>query len=196
MLTDARAIHLCIDMQRIFAEETQWHTPTLFDIVPNIARIVAEKPGHTIFARFTVPHTPDLATGSWQTYYRRWSSLTGANLDPGMIELVEPLAALAEGEEIFDKPTYSLFGHSHLDQRLKARKADTLVITGVETDICVLATVFDAVDLGYRVILVRDAVTSSSLESHKATLELVLPRMPQQITIAGTADVIASWSCA
>jgi nicotinamidase-related amidase len=196
MLTGTCAVHLCIDMQRIFAEETQWHTPTLLDIVPNVARIVAEKPGHTIFARFIVPLTPDHAAGSWQTYYRHWSSLTGANLAPGMIDLIQPLAALAVSEEILDKPTYSLFGDNGLEQRLRARKADTLIITGVETDVCVLATIFDAVDRGYRVILVRDGVTSSSHESHKATLELILPRMPQQITIAPTADVIRSWSCA
>jgi nicotinamidase-related amidase len=32
-----------------------------------------------------------------------------------------------------------------------------LTVTGSETDVCVLATVLDAVDLGYRVIVVRDA---------------------------------------
>jgi hypothetical protein len=35
----------------------------------------------------------------------------------------------------------------------RQRKADSLVITGAETDVCVLAAVLDAVDLGYRIIL-------------------------------------------
>ena len=60
MLRGANAVHLCIDMRRIFAEETEWHTPTLVDIAPNIARIVKAKPGRTIFARFIVPETPEL----------------------------------------------------------------------------------------------------------------------------------------
>jgi nicotinamidase-related amidase len=194
MLRGLNAVHLCIDMQRIFAEQTEWHTPTLFDIVPNIARIVEAKPRHTIFARFIVPQTPDAANGSWRTYYRRWSSLTGARMDPGLIELVEPLAGLARNEEILDKPTYSLFGENGLEERLKARNADTLIVTGVETDVCVLATVFDAVDRGYHTIIVRDAVTSSSIESHQATMDLLLPRFPQQIVMADTADVIESWN--
>ena len=38
--------------------------------------------------------------------------------------------------------------------------------SGSETDVCVLATVLDAVDIGYRVIVVRDAICSSSDEGH------------------------------
>ena len=34
---------------------------------------------------------------------------------------------------------------------------DTLVITGGETDVCVLATMLGAIDWGFRVILVMDA---------------------------------------
>jgi nicotinamidase-related amidase len=39
-------------------------------------------------------------------------------------------------------------------------EADGLIISGSETDVCVLATVLAAVDLGYRVIVVRDGVSS------------------------------------
>jgi nicotinamidase-related amidase len=50
--------------------------------------------------------------------------------------------------------------------------ADGLIVTGSETDVCVLSTVMSAVDLGYRVILVRDAVCSSSDAGHEALLSL------------------------
>src|SRR5580704_8356992 len=40
---------------------------------------------------------------------------------------------------------------------LREREADALIISGSEADVCVLATVLSAVDLGYRVIVVRDA---------------------------------------
>jgi hypothetical protein len=40
-------------------------------------------------------------------------------------------------------------------------------MTGSETDICVLATALSAVDLGYRVVIVRDALCSSSDEGHE-----------------------------
>ncbi|GLS31007.1 hypothetical protein GCM10007937_27160 [Mesorhizobium albiziae] len=53
-----------------------------------------------------------------------------------------------------------------------------------------LATVLDAVDLGFPVVVLGDAVASSSEQSHRATLDLLLPRMPQQITVAATAEVL------
>ena len=37
-----------------------------------------------------------------------------------------------------------------------------LVLSGAETDICVLSTALDAIDFGYRVILVEDVLCSSS----------------------------------
>jgi hypothetical protein len=45
-----------------------------------------------------------------------------------------------------------------------------LIISGGETDVCVLAAVMDAVDAGYRVVLAEDALCSVSDESHDAML--------------------------
>ncbi|MBB4232749.1 isochorismate hydrolase [Rhizobium mongolense] len=43
----------------------------------------------------------------------------------------------------------------HAAPMLQAQPVETLVITGGETDVCVMAT---TIDLGYRVICVEDAV--------------------------------------
>jgi nicotinamidase-related amidase len=51
---------------------------------------------------------------------------------------------------------------------LRGLKADTLIVSGGETDICLLATVRGAVDRGYRVALATDALCSSSNETHEA----------------------------
>ena len=80
-----------------------------------------------------------------------------------------------------------------LAARLKAENADTLLITGSETDVCVLASVLGAVDCGYRVIVVRDAVCSSSDESHDALLELYHRRFSIQIEVAEAEEIIRSW---
>jgi nicotinamidase-related amidase len=44
------------------------------------------------------------------------------------------------------------------------------VITGAETDVCVLSTVLNAVDLGFRVVIVEDALCSSSDVGHDALM--------------------------
>lgn len=68
-----------------------------------------------------------------------------------------------------------------------------MIVTGSETDVCVLATVLDAVDLGYRVIVVRDAVCSSSDEGHEALLELYHRRYSEQIETADAEQILSRW---
>jgi len=74
------------------------------------------------------------------------------------------------GECVLDKGRYSAFHRTDLDARLKASGIETLIICGVLTDVCVLASVFDAFALGYRVRLVSDACTTTTLAGHHAAL--------------------------
>lgn len=85
---------------------------------------------------------------------------------------VEILAALAPqpGEPVIDKPRYSAFHRTDLDLRLRRQGIRTLVVSGVLTDACVLATVQDAFALGYRVELIADACTSTTGAAHYAAL--------------------------
>jgi nicotinamidase-related amidase len=57
----------------------------------------------------------------------------------------------------------------------------------------VLATVLDAVDLGYRVILVKDAVCCSSDEGHDALMKMYHRRYTEQIEVADAAVVLERW---
>jgi nicotinamidase-related amidase len=54
-----RWCHLCIDMQRMFAEETLWHVDWMPRIIENVGRVVENSPHTTIFTRFIPP--PDAA---------------------------------------------------------------------------------------------------------------------------------------
>jgi nicotinamidase-related amidase len=56
-----------------------------------------------------------------------------------------------------------------------------------------LATVLGAVDLGYRVIGVRDAVCSSSDEGHDALMTLYHQRYTEQIEVADAATIMERW---
>ena len=78
---------------------------------------------------------------------------------------------------------------------LRRRRTDGLVITGAETDVCVLAAVLDAVDLGYRVVLATDALCSSSDATHDALLTLYRNRFGQQIETITSEALLASWNC-
>jgi nicotinamidase-related amidase len=76
---------------------------------------------------------------------------------------------------------------------LQHRGVDTLVITGAETEVCVLSTVLGAVDLGYRLIVVADALCSVSDATHDALMLLYRERFAQQIEVASTDTILEVW---
>jgi nicotinamidase-related amidase len=81
-----------------------------------------------------------------------------------------PRLAPRPGDCVIDKPRYSAFHRTELDARLKRLGIGRLMISGVLTDACVLATVLDAFALGYRVDLITDACTTTTRAAHYAAL--------------------------
>jgi nicotinamidase-related amidase len=67
---------------------------------------------------------------------------------------------------------------------------ETVVLTGGETDVCVLATALGAIDLGYRVVVLKDAVCSGADDTHDASLELLGDRFSVQLRIATTEQFL------
>ncbi|BAU75887.1 isochorismatase family cysteine hydrolase [Metapseudomonas furukawaii] len=88
------------------------------------------------------------------------------------VEILDALAP-APGDRVIDKPRYSAFHRTDLDSLLRERGIRRLIVTGVLTDACVLATVQDAFALGYRIDLIADACTSTTEAAHQAALLLM-----------------------
>ena len=80
-----------------------------------------------------------------------------------------------------------------MHEKLQQAGVDTILITGAETDVCVLAAVLGAVDLGYRVVVVTDAVCSSADGPHDNLLALYSDRFSQQVETADSQEVLSSW---
>lgn len=156
-------------------------------------RTRAVPPERTIFTRFMTPVKATDMPGVWQRYYDKWKDATGERIDPAMLELMPGLKALAPPATIIDKTRYSAFAGSTLLAHLSNRHADGIIVTGSETDVCVLATVLDAVDLGLRVILVRDGVCSSSDDGHDSLLALYHRRFSLQIETADAGEIMQQW---
>jgi len=84
-------------------------------------------------------------------------------------EIIPELAATA-GDFILPKRTYSSFHETGLDDLLRQFRADTVVLTGQHTNICLRHTTADAFFRGYHVIVPRDAVEAISDEDHESGL--------------------------
>jgi nicotinamidase-related amidase len=189
----ANAVHLCIDMQNLFAPGGPWATPWMEKALPHIKRVAAHSPERTVFTRFIPPANASEANGMWRAYYRKWSTVTRDRLNPDLMELVPELLGFVPPASVIDRMVYSAFGGGRLLGFLTKHHVDTLIISGGETDVCVLSTVLSAVDLGYRVILVEGALCSSSDESHAAILGLYRQRFDIQVSVADVEHILCLW---
>jgi nicotinamidase-related amidase len=126
----------------------------------------------------------------WRTYYEKWDVMTLERLGSEMVDLVPSLKAMVPPARIFDKMTYSPWTSGELHRVLAGEGVETLAISGGETDVCVLAAAIGAIDLGYRVILLKDAVCSGADDTHDASLELLGDRFSVQLEITSTEDFL------
>lgn len=130
----------------------------------------------------------------WAKYYNRWAAVTLENIDNRLVELLPPLARFVPPAQVLDKRVYSPWTEGRLDAQLRDTAVDTLVITGGETDVCVLATVIGAIDRGFRVVLVTDAICSSTDQTHDALMELYTKRFSEQVEAVRMEEVLANWN--
>ena len=115
------------------------------------------------------------------------------NLHPSMMELLPELMKFVPPAKIVDRRVFSALASTDLRALLTQEFTDALVFTGFETDVCVLATVLSAIDLGFRVILVKDALASSNEAGEKAALHQVFSRFDQQIEVIDIEELFGNW---
>jgi nicotinamidase-related amidase len=187
------AVHLCVDMQRIFARGGLCETPWMARVLPAIIDIVAQCPERTVFSRFITPASADEAPGQWQRYFFRWKAATRQVLDPAQLDLVGELARYVPPAAVVDKPAYSAFHRSRLANFMIERGVRSVIVSGAETDVCVLSTVLDAVNIGFRVVIVEDALCSSPDAGHDALMTMYRLRFTEQIDLVTAAELKEVW---
>lgn len=87
-------------------------------------------------------------------------------------ELIEELRP-APGEFVIDKPGFSAFADTSLGTLLTGRGIRSLVLTGVTANVCVLATLYGAIDRGYDCVTVGDAIAGADPASVETVLGLI-----------------------
>ena len=205
-LIPARTALLVIDMQRDFLSPKGYAAHAGIDIAPLVAAIApiqkllaVARPAGLLIVHTREGHVPDLS--DCPPYKLERSRRAGAEVgskgplgrllvrgEPGhdFIDTLRPL----ENELIIDKPGYSAFVHTTLQQILTKKGIETLILTGVTTEVCVSSTLRSAVDLGYRCITVSDASASGDPSLHKASLAMIGVEGGIFGEVATTAEVV------
>jgi nicotinamidase-related amidase len=96
-------------------------------------------------------------------------------LPAGFADLAPGLAN--PGDILITKSTWGAFFMTDLDSELKNRGVSTIVLGGVATHIGVEATARQAWELGYELVIARDATTSLAVEPHEGTMRYIFPRI-------------------
>ncbi len=73
---------------------------------------------------------------------------------------------------LLPKRRFSAFYKTDLDQTLRVLGVDTIVVTGVNTEVCVLMTVMDGLSHDFSAVLLEDCSASRSKEFHQGCLNL------------------------
>ena len=89
--------------------------------------------------------------------------------DADIVDEVKPTQA----DHVVVKRRDSAFHDTEIGVWMKSLGVDTLVFCGIDTSICVEASLRDAFNNGYDVILISDATASGSTKHFESTLEIV-----------------------
>ena len=132
-------------------------------IVPNIKRLLAfarKQDAPTIYA--TDAHLPNV-----DTEFEVW----GSHAVKGIwgAEIIDELKPEKNDFRVL-KRKYSAFQGTDLDMLLRELKVDTLILTGVVTDICIQHTAADAFFKGYKTAVPQDCVEAVDASTQKAAI--------------------------
>ena len=116
------------------------------------------------------------------------------NVDPEFDVWGSHAVAGSRGAEIIDelkphkgdfrvlKRKYSAFQGTDLDQLLRELKIDTVILTGVVTDICIQHTAADAFFRGYKIIVPKDCVEAVDAKTQEEAIRYIKKAYGPEIT--------------
>ena len=171
-LIPAQTALVVVDMIPFFVGDH----PYALGIVPNIDRLarVLRDAGGTV--AWVVPAVTEPTEREREFFGGEVAARYAASGGDGepLTRLTPHLTAHAE-DLVLEKRLRGAFfpGSSELDVELFRRSIDTVLVAGTAADICCESTVREAASLGYRTIMVTDAVAAGSDDVLNATLRTV-----------------------
>jgi ureidoacrylate peracid hydrolase len=184
-----RAAVLVVDMQPLFAEDNETPLDQMFSTLRRFLDAARDANVLRVFIRFVRADPPD---EQWKAH---WEEQLGAEF-VAVVAPDSPDAAflpefMPEGDDlVVTKDSYSAFVRTSLADQLRSRGIETVIVTGLTTDVCVSSTARDAFQAGFRTITLSDCCAARFPAWHEAALE-TLGRVFGRVCVLD--DVIAAW---
>jgi ureidoacrylate peracid hydrolase len=170
-LDAARTAVIAVDVQRLFTDLIPFPlSPPLDNVLPAITGLLeaARHAGLPVVLARTII-TPDEHSDNTRT----WPPFMSDNVLPGSPGAeFDPCLHRADSDLEVVKQRYSAFHRTNLDDLLRARDIDTLIICGLTTNVCVQSTIRDSWQHDYHTITVGDccAETDQPAGAHDMSL--------------------------
>lgn len=97
-----------------------------------------------------------------------------------------------DGDIVVRKTRVGAFSTTDLDEQLRGRGVDTVILAGISTSGVMLSTVREASDRDYRVLVLADATADREPDVHAFLIERIFPRQAEVITTAQLGDLLSS----
>ncbi|MFZ0043001.1 MAG: cysteine hydrolase [Solirubrobacteraceae bacterium] len=183
----ARTALLVMDFQNAIVDMLENPEELLARAEDAIAR-VRDRDGHVGYVRvaFADADYEDIPETSMMGA-RVASSGTAFHADSPTTQLHDRVAPV-DGDIIVRKTRVGAFSTTDLDEQLRERDVDTLILAGISTSGVVLSTVRDASDRDYRAYVLADASADPEPGVHEFLTERIFPRQAHVITVAELED--------
>jgi nicotinamidase-related amidase len=109
----------------------------------------------------------------------------------GLGHTIQPVSDAIGPYTHFEKMSFSCCGSDEVCSSLKSSKKKNVIITGIESHVCVLQTTVDLIALGYQPVLIEDCVSSRNPNDKRIAIE----RMRQEGAIISTYESILFEMC-
>lgn len=159
-------------------------------MVPRLLRLVEEarRVGLTVVYIKTT-HSEWTDTPSWIYRNSQKGGLSTCREGTWGAEFYEGISPLPS-ERVVIKHRYSAFINTDLNTVLKAKGVESVLVTGVATNVCVETTARDAYMYDYYVTLVSDCAAAYEPKLHEATLENIRRHFG---LVASSQEIMETW---
>ncbi|MGA1848158.1 MAG: isochorismatase family protein [Thermoplasmatota archaeon] len=174
-----KAALLILDMQSFFmSRKSHAFIPTAPAVIDVIVQMTAAFKGPVIATRHLGDEDGSNLMNSW------WRD----NVKDNEAEIIHELKGIPD--VVFDKHHYSAFHETGLERYLEENGVDSIIITGVHTDLCCETTARDAFMKGYKIYLIADGTATSTEERHISALKIISIGFGEVLTSAESRSLL------
>lgn len=177
---------LVTDMQRVYLKGEKWACKKINCALKNIIRLLNKCNCEVMFTAFAAPKAPE---GQWIEYNRINADV---NSCPQKSRIIDALESCTKKYKLVYKDKYSSLYNEKVFEAVSKTLSNggRVVITGVVAECCVLSTAMAAIDLGCKVIYLKDAVAGSSKKSEKAAKLIMREMEPVHVSVMTTDEYL------